>query len=61
MGKSRKKAGTEWTEKDLSELRRLAKQNIDTDIIAKKLQRTEKAIYNKASEEGISLKPKDKK
>ena len=61
MGKSRGKAGKEWTKQDISELRRLAKQNADTDIIANKLQRTKAAIYTKASEEGISLKPKDKK
>jgi hypothetical protein len=38
----------------------LARRNVDTDEIARILGRTKQAIYDKASELGISLSPKDK-
>ena len=56
-----KKSGQLWTKDDLNQLKNLAKQNVDTDDIAKKLERTKDAIYKKASKEDISLMPKDKK
>ena len=49
-----------WTKQDETKLRQMARSNIDTDIIAKTLGRTKNAIYSKASELNISLKPKDK-
>lgn len=56
-----KNSGKEWTKTDVNQLKQFAKQNDDTDDIAKKLRRTPAAVYNRASEEKISLKPKDKK
>jgi hypothetical protein len=52
--------GRDWTKTDLKRLRSMAGQNVDTDDIASRLQRTKAAIYSKASDESISLKPKDK-
>lgn len=50
-----------WTEKDVDSLKQLAKIHKDSDtptrIIALKLWRQEKAIYTKAHELWISLKP----
>jgi hypothetical protein len=53
-------SGKEWTNFEIQRLIQLAKQNHDTDFIAAQLGRTVSAIYNKASELGITLKPKDK-
>mgnify|MGYP001203512671 CR=1 FL=1 len=47
----------EWTNADLKQLKQLARGNTPTGLIAYKTGRTEAAIYAKASEEGISLKP----
>jgi len=58
MGK--RKSGQPWTNADINQLKKLAKHNVDTDDIARKLERSKYAIYTKASEEKISLKPKDK-
>lgn len=52
--------GKNWTQMEESTLKKLAKQNVDTDDIAKKLGRTVDSVYKKASREDISLKPKDK-
>ena len=49
-----------WTREEENLLAKLAKDNVDTTIIAKKLGKSESSIYNKASELGITLKPKDK-
>lgn len=49
--------GSPWTDKQVVELQKLVKQNTPTRVIGLKLGRTEDAIYSKASEEGISLKP----
>lgn len=38
-------SGKEWTSGDISELKKLAKQNVDTDIIAEKLGRTTCCLY----------------
>jgi hypothetical protein len=46
-----------WSTDDVKELRSLARQNTPTGVISLKLQRPETAIRNKASREGISLKP----
>ena len=47
----------EWTAAEVKQLRTLAKQNTPTRVIGLKLDRTEDAVYAKASAEGISLKP----
>ncbi len=60
MARKPRKNGTEWSNSDLKKLKDLAKKNVDTDVIAKKLERTKGAVYNKASEKDVSLKPKDK-
>jgi hypothetical protein len=60
MGRIPRKNGDLWSNSDVNKLKNLAKRNVDTDIIAKKLERTKGAVYNKAAEEDISLKPKDK-
>ena len=54
-------SGKKWTKSDIEKLRRLARQKVDTDDIAKKLERTTDAIYTEASKKHISLMPKDKK
>lgn len=57
MPKEPKNHGKQWTNTDLANLKDLVKQNTPTRVIGLKLERTEDAIYSKASEEGISLKP----
>lgn len=51
--------GKKWTSADIKELKRMVRQNLDTDEIARRLQRTVEAIYSKASDESVSLRPKD--
>ncbi len=46
-----------WTEKEVRRLEKLADGNKPTRLIARELGRTTGAVYQKASEEGISLKP----
>ncbi|MBN1882481.1 MAG: hypothetical protein JW885_09935 [Deltaproteobacteria bacterium] len=53
-------SGEKWEKGDEKKLKRMANSNVPTKVIAKELGRTEQAIYNKASELGVSLKPKDK-
>lgn len=52
--------GKEWTDADDRLLRNLASRNTDTDEIARQLGRSVNAVYSRASELGISLKPKDR-
>ena len=47
----------QWTKTEVNKLESLAKHNTPTGLIAYRLGRTESAIYSKASEEDISLKP----
>ncbi len=49
--------GKQWSAADKAKLKQLAKENTPTRIIGLKLGRTENAIYSKAQELGISLKP----
>jgi hypothetical protein len=49
-----------WSKSDESQLKYMAKNNFKTTTIAKNLKRTVDAIYNRASDLKISLKPKDK-
>ena len=49
--------GKDWTAGDLKQLEKLTQQNTPTRVIALKLGRTPGAVAQKASFEGISLKP----
>lgn len=55
-----KNHGKDWTVDEVNKLEYLAKKEIDTNKIANELGRTKNAIYKKASEEDIPLKPKHK-
>ncbi|WP_298016710.1 hypothetical protein [uncultured Castellaniella sp.] len=57
MTKSTRNSGKRWTSDDVKALKSLAKENTPTRVIGLKLGRTEDAIYAKASDEGVSLKP----
>lgn len=48
--------GKEWTPAEVKRLRKLSKTT-PTPLIADTLGRTDQAIYNKASDKGISLDP----
>ena len=50
-------AGKAWTAGDVAKLRQLAKGNTPTRLMAQKLQRTADAIYSKAGDINLSLKP----
>lgn len=50
-------AQTHWTSTEVKQLRRLATENTPTRVIGLKLGRSEEAIYGKASEQSISLRP----
>lgn len=51
------KEGEPWSEEDVASLKQLAEENTPTRIIGLKLGRSDKAVYSKAAELGISLKP----
>lgn len=55
-----KNSGKEWSPADISKVRTLAGKNKPTGLIAWELGRSKSAIQNKASEEGISLRPTNK-
>lgn len=57
MPKSTRNSGKPWTRGDVSQLRKLARENTPTRVIALKIGRTPDAVYKRASDEGISLKP----
>lgn len=57
MPKDPKNHGRDWTRADVQKLQDLARQNTPTRVAALKLQRTPAAVQQKASSEGISLKP----
>lgn len=57
MSKSTRNTGKPWTPGEVKQVRDLAKENTPTRVIGLKVGRTEAAVYNKASEEGISLAP----
>ena len=57
MSKSTRNSGKAWTNQDVKALNNLAKDNTPTRVIGLKLGRTENSIYNKASQEGVSLHP----
>ena len=51
------RAGSRWTGREVTELRRLAAGNTPTRVIGLKLGRTPEAVRSKATDERISLKP----
>ena len=57
MAKKPKNHGKAWSKQDVQQLRQLKKENPPTRVMGLKLGRTPDAIYGKASDEGISLKP----
>ncbi len=57
MSKSTRNTGKAWSDAAVRDLKKLARQNTPTRVIGLKLGRTEDAVRNKASGEGVSLKP----
>ena len=57
MAKKPKNHGKRWTPGEVAKLKQLARENTPTRVIGLKTGRTEEAVYAKASDEGISLKP----
>ncbi|HTQ48485.1 MAG TPA: hypothetical protein VMI75_37270 [Polyangiaceae bacterium] len=57
MAKTPNKHGSQWSGQDLRTLKQLADGNTPTRLIGMKLGRTPDAVRQKASDEGISLKP----
>jgi hypothetical protein len=55
--KSTRNTGKPWSGVETKSIATLASKNTPTRVIGLKLGRTEGAIYNKASELGVSLKP----
>lgn len=57
MSNPPKNHGKSWTDKQVDQLRDLAKGNTPTRVMGLKLERTPEAVRSKAAQEGISLKP----
>ena len=57
MGVSDRNSGKTWSTEDISKLKQLAKGNTPTRVMGIKLGRTPDAIYSKASDLNIKLKP----
>jgi hypothetical protein len=57
MSKSTRNTGKPWSNSQVSQLKQFAEQNTPTRVIGFKLGRTPEAVYAKASQKGISLKP----
>ncbi len=57
MAKYNRNSGRRWSGADIGQLQRLARANTPTRVIGLKLGRTPAAIYTKASDLGLSLKP----
>ncbi len=49
--------GKAWTSQQDNQLKQLARENTPTRVIGLKMGRTEDAIRDRASVEGVSLKP----
>ena len=49
--------GKQWTAAEVKQLRQLARENTPTRVIGFKTGRTPAAVQQKASSEGISLRP----
>ncbi len=57
MTKSTRNTGKLWSSVEVKSMAGLASKNTPTRVIGLKLGRSESAVYSKASEQGISLKP----
>jgi hypothetical protein len=57
MAKTPPNSGKSWTPTDVKTLKNLVRQDTPTRVIGLKMGRTPEAVYAKASQEGISLKP----
>ena len=57
MAKKPTNSGKSWTTEQVSQLDKLAAGNTPTRVIAFKMGRTPGSVSQKASAEGISLKP----
>lgn len=57
MAKEPKNHGKDWTPADVRQLKELATGNTPTRVMGLKLGRTPEAVQQKASQEGVSLKP----
>jgi hypothetical protein len=57
MAKRPANANKPWTPANQQQLRKLARENTPTRVIALKMDRTEASIRSKASDLGVSLKP----
>lgn len=57
MSKSTRNFGKLWDAVETKSLKTLAAENTPTRVISLKLGRSESAIYSKASEQRVSLKP----
>lgn len=57
MTKTPKNSGKPWTPAEVKQLAHEAKGNTPTRVIALHMGRTPDAVYAKASQEDISLKP----
>lgn len=57
MSKSTRNSGKQWSSNDKVNLAKLAEQNTPTRVIGLKLGRSAEAVYTKASELRIPLKP----
>jgi len=55
--KYKRRSRQPWSEREVKELRALAKANTPTGVISVKLQRPPASISSKAQREGISLRP----
>jgi hypothetical protein len=57
MAKQPQNHGKGWTTSDVRQLKQLANGNTPTRVMGLKLGRTPEAVQQKASQEGVSLKP----
>jgi hypothetical protein len=57
MAKTPANHGQRWSRSEQSQLKKEAKGNTPTRVIAVHLKRTESSVKNKAQELGVSLKP----
>ena len=57
MAKYNRNSGKSWSSGEVRQIRKLAQENTPTRVIGLKLGRTEAAVYKKAAESGVSLKP----
>ena len=57
MTKSNGNSGKRWSQADVKLMADLARKNTPTRVIGLKLGRSETAVYNRARDLGVSLKP----